>query len=85
MDKDLYNFTTELIDALNNTEDLYGFLFTVQTINAAGTSIETLEVRSEDGSICQAFHPQFLRQIKEKYKMTIRDVVYYIVDEMGLR
>lgn len=81
MDKDLYNFTTELIDALNNTEDLYGF----QTINAAGTSIETLEVRSEDGSICQAFHLQFLRQIKEKYKMTIRDVVYYIVDEMGLR
>lgn len=56
MDKDLYNFTTELIDALNNTEDLYGFLFTVQTINAAGISIETLEVRSEDGSICQAFH-----------------------------
>ena len=85
MDKDLYNFTTELIDALNNTEDLYGFLFTVQTINAAGTSIETLEVRSEDGSICQAFNLQFLRQIKEKYKMTIRDVVYYIVDEMGLR
>lgn len=40
MDKDLYNFTTELIDALNNTEDLYGFLFTVQTINAAGISIE---------------------------------------------
>lgn len=85
MDKDLYNFTTELIDALNNTEDLYGFLFTVQTINAAGTSIETLEVRSKDGSICQAFHLQFLCQIKEKYKMTIRDVVYYIVDEMGLR
>lgn len=85
MDKDLYNFTTELIDALNNTEDLYGFLFTVQTINAAGTSIETLEVRSKDGSICQAFHLHFLRQIKEKYKMTIRDVVYYIVDEMGLR
>lgn len=79
MDKDLYNFTTELIDALNNTEDLYGFLFTVQTINAAGTSIETLEVRSEDGSICQAFHLQFL------HKMTIRDVVDYIVDEMGLR
>ena len=53
MDKDLYNFTTELIDALNNTEDLYGFLFTVQTINAAGTSIETLEVRSEDGSVLE--------------------------------
>ena len=49
MDKDLDNFTTELIDALNNAEDLYGFLFTVQTVNAAGVNIETLEVRSEDG------------------------------------
>lgn len=85
MDKDLNSFTAELIEALNNTEDLYGFLFTVQTVNAAGVNIETLEVRSEDGSICQIFHLQFLRQIKEKYKTTMADIVYYIVDEMRLR
>lgn len=85
MDKDLNSFTAELIEALNNTEDLYGFLFTVQTVNAAGVNVETLEVRSKDGSICQAFHLRFLRQIKEKYKTTMADIVYYIVDEMGLR
>lgn len=85
MDKDLNNFTTELINVLKKTKDLYGFLFTVQTINAAGMNIETLEVRSEDGSICQTFHLQFLLQMKEKYKATMKDIAYYIVDEMGLR
>ena len=85
MDKELSNFTTELIDVLKNTKDLHGFLFTVQTVNAAGMSIETLEVRSEDDSACQTFHLQFLRQMKEKYNTTMKDIAYYIVDEMMLR
>ena len=85
MDKELSNFTTELMDVLKNTKDLYGFIFTVQTVNAAGMNIETLEVCSEDGSVCQTFRLRFLMQIKEKYKVSMGDIAYYIVDEMGLR